>query len=445
MEGMVTGVSALLAGVAAYAAVREPALRRRLRRERVRAEELAARVAEFDLLLRATQALNASLELDAVLEIILRAACDLVAAPQGSVQLVPTDNPGELEIVAVHGSGSAVRGQRQGVGEGYSGRSAMGRRPIELLGPQPESRQPHMGASLVLPLAHRNELVGVLNIAAPEREQGFSEAERRSLSLFAETASAAISNARLHHATQESVQALTELDRMKDDFLAQVTHELRTPLTSVIGLAQTIQRGTGRLVSERLTELAGLIVHEGWRLDRLVDELLRTSQAQRGAPALVAGRVDAVGLAGSVMAGLREGAPAHVLTLRVPEEPIERVVDADALSRILVNLVGNAVKYTPAGTQVIVGLRAEDPDELVLTVDDDGPGIPESMWDAIFEKFRRGEGLSSGGGMGLGLFLVRALAEAHGGEATLTRSDLGGCRFTVHLQNLPAAISATVQ
>jgi len=436
--GLAASVAVLVA-VLGYVAERERSLRRlagELVDERARSAGLVARVEELDLLLRASHAVNASLELDAVLDIILRAACELVGAPEGSVQLVPADAPGELEVVTVHGTSMAVRGQRQRIDESFAGRSVQGRAPLALLGPQPDSAHPRPGAALVVPLVHRGELVGVLNIRVPSRVEPFTEVQQRSVSLFAETAAAAASNARLHHATQASVQALTELDRLKEDFLAQVTHELRTPLTSVIGLAQTIERGIRRLPPDRVAELARLIVGEGWRLDRLVDELLRTSAAQRGAAALDPEPVDVGALIGSTVAGLRAADAEHVLTLEVPATPILRVVDGDAIARIVANLVGNAVKYTPPGSRVVVALRGDHNGDLVLTVDDDGPGIPPAQWEQIFDKFRRGEGRGSGGGMGLGLYLVRTLAQAHGGDAVVADSPLGGCRFTVRLADL---------
>ncbi len=391
--GARAGLAALLVAVVGYVIEGERSLRRLtglLLDERTRTSVLEARVDELDLLLRASRAMNASLELDAVLGIIVASASELLGA--------------DAEV-----------------------------------GDEPSSE------GLSVPLLHRDERVGVLNVVAPSVEKGvsrharspgeedFTDLQLRSLEVLAETAAAAISNARLHADTEASVATLTELDRLKDEFLALVTHELRTPLTSIIGLAQTIERGGDRLMLAKVVELAQLIARQGWRLDRLVDDLLRATQIQRGLLAMRPAPVDVTALARETVAGLRNGTHTHTLAMELPDEPVVRVLDGDAVQRILVNLLGNAAQYTPAGSVIRLKVDGSEPDRVVLVVEDDGPGIPEPEWGQVFDKFRRGEGHSSGGGLGLGLYLVRALAFAHGGEATLDRGPRGGARFTVSL------------
>jgi signal transduction histidine kinase len=433
------GLAALLLALCAYVAERERSLRRLttlLVDERTLNAVLTTNIGELDLLLAATRAMNASLKLDAVLDIILSAASALLGATEGTISLVRADAPDQLEVLATSGRADGRVGPRQEAGAELARRAAAAGETMLVLAPE-AGHGP--GTALVVPLVHRGELLGVLDLVTDRQQAAFPESQLRSVSVFAGTAAVAISNARRHGSTEASVAALTELDRMKDEFLTLVTHELRTPLTSVIGLAQTIERGAERLPPAKLAELAALIGRQGWRLDRLVDDLLRTSQLQRGQPALRPGEVDVGTLVRETVSGLQAGSATHTLVLAVPDEPAVRLLDSDAVHRIVDNLVGNALKYTPAGSTVTVTVHQE-PDGVVLVVEDDGPGIPESEWGRAFEKFRRVDGgMGNGGGLGLGLYLVRALAEAHGGGAVLDRSPLGGCRFTVTLSDLDRA------
>lgn len=407
----------LLVALCGYIAERERSLRSLtglLIEERTNSAVLVAQLGELDLLARASHAMNASLELDRVLGIILASACELLSACGGSIALPRAGGVAgagaddELEVVAVSGEPTAS------------------------------------SVPLVVPLVSRDERVGELHLAA-DAERAFSDVQLRSVALFAETAAAAIVNARVHAATSASVATLTELERLKDEFLTLVTHELRTPLTSVIGLAQTIERGAGRLSPEKVSELSGLVVSQGWRLDRLVDDLLRTrrlqteaAQDQRGA-ALAA--VDVSQVVRETVAGLAASSPGHRVELDLPDQAVLRVLDDDALARIVGNLVGNALQYTPSGSVVRVSMDGSVADRVVVVVEDDGPGIPRAEWEQVFDKFRRGDGRSSGGGLGLGLYLVRALAAAHGGTAVVGSAASGGCRVTVELasaERLPA-------
>jgi len=400
----------LLVALCGYIAERERSLRSLtglLIDERTHSAVLVARLGELDLLVRASHAMNASLDLDRVLGIILASACELLGACGGSIALPRAGASDELEVVAVAGA------------------------------------PPVSSVPVVVPLISRDERVGELHLAA-DTDGAFDDLQLRSVELFAETAAAAIVNARVHAATSASVATLTELERLKDEFLTLVTHELRTPLTSVIGLAQTIERGAGRLSPEKVSELSGLVASQGWRLDRLVDDLLRTRRLQGQAgfqdqAALAA--VDVGQVVGETVAGLAASSPGHTVELDVPGPAVLRVLDDDALARIVGNLVGNALQYTPSGSVVRVSVDGSVADRVVVVVEDDGPGIPRAEWEQVFDKFRRGDGRSSGGGLGLGLYLVRALAAAHGGSAVVDAAESGGCRVTVELasaERLPA-------
>ena len=205
------GMGALLVALVAYVVERERSLRQLtwlLVDERLRSTALATRVDELDLLVRAGRAMNASLELDAVLGIILTSATELLDASQGTISLIRPEVPDELEIAAASGVSPVERGERHRIGPELAGLVMQVADPSRadrwLTIPAPGGSSP----SLAVPLVHRNELVGVLDlvVATPS----FGDIQLRSLSLFAETAAAAISNARMHSDSEASVATLTD-------------------------------------------------------------------------------------------------------------------------------------------------------------------------------------------------------------------------------------------
>jgi two-component system, OmpR family, sensor kinase len=217
-------------------------------------------------------------------------------------------------------------------------------------------------------------------------------------------------------------------------FVADASHELRTPLTSVLAnlelLEETLQ-GDQR-------DAAASALRSSRRMRRLVADLLLLARADAGRVVPhgptdlgqvlldVAGELEPIAERGDHELSFELGQPAVVTGSR------------DELHRLALNLIENAIRHTPAGTHVRASLAHGDGGEVVLTVMDDGPGIPEELRARLFERFVRGtgDGGGSGGGSGLGLSIVRAVARSHGGDVTVDSPPGGGARFVVRL---PAA------
>ena len=241
--------------------------------------------------------------------------------------------------------------------------------------------------------------------------------------------------AELAHTLEDMLQALdaaraeTEATLVRQrEFVADASHELRTPLTSVLANLELLAE---QVDGEDAQAAVASALRSSQRMRRLVADLLLLARADAGRSAPHR-PVDLSQVLVEVAAELEPLAERgeHHLTIAAHEPLVVEGV-RDELHRLALNLIENALRHTPAGTHVHAAL-ASFGDDVVLTVEDDGPGIPEELRSRLFERFVRGHG-DSGGGSGLGLAIVRAVATSHGGSVAIERGDLGGARFVVRL------------
>jgi signal transduction histidine kinase len=229
----------------------------------------------------------------------------------------------------------------------------------------------------------------------------------------------------------EATRHLTELDRVRSMFVAVASHELRTPLTALLGFGELL--AMRNFPPDEVKRLAGIIHRETERLVRLVDDLLDLSRLERGAaPALRRARLHPARALGGVAELFRGSAPRLVVEC----EPTVGEIDADpdAVDRILKNLVTNALKYSPPATRVRVAARQAGPAAVRFIVEDRGPGIPPDALPRVFEPFYRAPGAGeTARGTGLGLAVVKALVEAHGGGIEVTSETGCGTRVSFTL------------
>lgn len=214
-------------------------------------------------------------------------------------------------------------------------------------------------------------------------------------------------------------------------FVADASHELRTPLTSVRGYAELFRRGAADR-PEDLGNAMDRIEEEGRRMADIVDELALLARLDQGRP-LEREPADLVGLAAAGIDAARVTYPTHPIDLDAPE-PVVAAVDPARFRQIIDNLLSNAGTHTPPGSAIHVHVHT-DHDDAVLRVEDKGPGIPEEDAERVFERFYRADPSRSreSGGSGLGLSIVAAVAEAHGGSARYEHAPGGGARFEVRI------------
>lgn len=230
---------------------------------------------------------------------------------------------------------------------------------------------------------------------------------------------------------REAAQRLRALDDMKNTFLEAVSHDLRTPLTSILGSALTLEQTELALPREDALDLVGRIAANARKLERLLSDLLDLDRLQRGIVSPQRRPTDIAELIERSVAGTEKTSDRDI---RVAVDPITASIDAAKVERILENLISNAIRHTPDGTPISIRAVGQDGGVLIV-VEDEGPGIPEELHEAVFEPFRQAPGSSSehSPGVGVGLSLVRRFAELHGGRAWLEDREGGGSSFHVFL------------
>jgi PAS domain S-box-containing protein len=233
---------------------------------------------------------------------------------------------------------------------------------------------------------------------------------------------------------RQAAEHLRQLDQAKNAFLSAVSHELRTPLTGIIGFTELLQDRTIRESDEMIEQLVERLGFSADRLARLLTDLLDIDRLERGIlephrrPSLIRDLVDRA--LGSI------DLKSHPLFVDVDDALV--LVDPAQTERIVENLVTNAAKYSPEGTEIVLRARCTKDAGVELVVMDKGQGIPEEMHAMIFEPFVRGETGAFTSGTGIGLALVDRFAKLHGGRAWVEDGEDGGTAFHVELPGPPA-------
>lgn len=297
----------------------------------------------------------------------------------------------------------------------------------------------------VAPLLARGDVVGVL---AVERLGELGRRARRLITSLGLHLGLALENMRLRgrqrRFTEElaeqvavATRRLEEMDRAKSAFVAIASHELRTPLTAMLGFSELL--ATRRWPADEVRRLAAIAQRETERLARIVDDLLDLSRVERGlAPRLSLDAVAVERALDEALAVFRRPEASHRVQLDCAAALPPVRADADALHRIVTNLVSNAIKYAPVGSAVAVRARlAAARGRVEISVEDAGPGIPAEALPRLFEPYYRApDAWGRARGTGLGLAVVKALVDAHDGSIRIESTPGVGTRVIVELPSV---------
>jgi two-component system sensor histidine kinase KdpD len=283
-----------------------------------------------------------------------------------------------------------------------------------------------------VPIKVKNTIIGVLFVHSTKKS-AFS-GKMRLLIAFANEAGIAIENARLYK-DASTVGALREADRLKTELLANVSHDLRTPLTSIKGYSTTILRHYQKLTDEEKRDFLKEIDRASDRLTELIENLLQLSKLEAGGFRMNKEPLAIDNLITNTIEDMQQKAQGHRFAMKSPKSLPLVEADPRRIRQVLDNLLGNAVKYSPEGTDISVLCEVDDR-SLTVHVKDQGVGIAANELDRIFERFyQAASGTSShkGGGVGLGLAICKGIIEAHDGRIW-AQSELGkGSVFTFML------------
>jgi signal transduction histidine kinase len=298
-----------------------------------------------------------------------------------------------------------------------------------------------------VPLLSSDKVAGVLGLAGDSAT--FRPRDRRLLSGIGVAVGLALDNARLYDQERKRAERLQELAQIRSDFLLTVSHELRTPLTAVKTSAEMLLEEDDSPAESPRGQLIRGIVQGVNRLNTLISDLVSMARLNNSQLQL---NLEPVGTGEMVSAACNLIRPLvqtkrQTLDVHSDGRGPKVLVDQRRFEQILVNLLSNAHRFTPAGGRISVGVR-EEGDEVIIAISDSGPGIPEHERQVIFEPFyrgREGSGRRVPGGMGMGLAIAKSLAELHGGRIWV-ESGQGGSTFFLAVQRYlePAVVPVKV-
>ncbi|HEX8969728.1 MAG TPA: DUF4118 domain-containing protein [Chloroflexota bacterium] len=297
-----------------------------------------------------------------------------------------------------------------------------------------------------VPVRAGDRRLGTLYLVRPRYAEGFDPADDRLLSAVAGQMALVVERERLRREATES-EVLRRTDRLRTAMLNAVSHDLRTPLASIVASAGSLRQGDVVWSEEERLDFAQAIEDEAQRLNRIVGNLLDLSRIEGGTLRPEKSWYDLGALIDDVVGRLRPITSSHQVLVDVEENLPPVPLDYVEIDQVLSNLIENATKYAPAGSQIVVRARRSDR-EVRVEVVDQGPGLPEWSLPHLFDPFVR---VDVGGprpkGLGLGLAVARGLVEAHGGRIWAQNRPGGGALFGLTLplgDNEPSSAQAGV-
>jgi signal transduction histidine kinase len=419
-----------------------------------RTRELAQSVEELRALGEVSQAVNSTLDLGTVLSTIVAKAVELSKTDAGAIY-VYSKKRAQFRLRATYGMSEelieAIRGQTIRLGETPLGLAGARREPVQIADLEEEPQYPIQDiilqagyrALLIVPLLRGERVVGGL-VVRRKAPGLFPSPTVALLQTFAAQSVLAIQNARLFSEIEEKGIELEIASRHKSQFLANMSHELRTPLNAILGYTELIVDGIYGETSEKLRDVLERVQANGKHLLGLINDVLDLSKIEAGQLTLSVGTYSMNEIVRSVFTAVEPLANEKrlALTVDLPTSlPIGRG-DERRIAQVLLNLVGNAIKFTDRGEVEVRASAANGSFE--VAVRDTGPGIAAADQQKIFEEFQQADSSATRrkGGTGLGLSISRRIVEMHGGRLSVV-SELGrGSTFSFTLPVIAEAQAA---
>jgi signal transduction histidine kinase len=408
---------------------------------------LVARLERFQTLTRVNRLISSSLDLNAVLLEIARAAAGLMGAAVASFWLADEAEQWlELRAFSDEALGEDQTFRRTRFGEGSAGWVAFHRREMSAddafsdgrVGGLAWYKRHGLRTVFTVPVMLERRVLAVLSLNGREPFR-FSKADRELLDSFVGQAAVAIQNARLYTRLADAVRDTERANQAKSAALSRISHELRTPLNAIVGFAQILE-----LTLERPADLEAVnyINQAGLHLLELVNQVLDISSLQAGQFNVRLEPVEAGALLRQLATLLEPLARQYAVSTRIEvPEPVWVLGDQQRLRQVLFNLLSNAIKYNRRGGTVTMTCPAYADGRVRVSVRDTGPGIPPEQVERLFDPFDRlGAEASNVEGTGLGLPIARLLAEAMGGRLGVSSMPDWGSTFWVEVPTTPPPV-----
>ena len=424
-------------------------LRTRLHGEKVKTATLRAQLTELSALFEVGTAINMRLKLDGIIKIIVRRLPNCLGADRASLMIV-NPSTGLLECRAAWGYGTEkIQNYKVAVGEGIAGWVAANGKPLLLHGRelgrfiQYAKVDDDISSAMSVPIKLKNATVGVLNVTRVGSNERFKRQQMRLLCSFGENVAGAIRKAFVYEKLdakrlllEESKNDLTTLNKMKEVFLATLSHELRTPITCLVSFAELLDEQDSKLSEADRKKFVSIMHEQASKLLDLTEQLMDLSKLEKGSLQLDLEKTDVNEVVHSAYVALEPTGKYKGVDLKLELDleldPIR--ADATKLRQIMLNLIGNAIKFTDGGGKVVVSTRACG-DWVELSVRDTGIGLDSDEISRIFGLFTQGSKPAQGRhhGLGLGLYLVQGFVELHKGKITVDSEKGKGATFRVYL------------
>jgi len=418
-----------------------------------RTRELSQSVEELRALSEVSQAINSTLDVEAVLTTIVAKAVQLSGTEAGTIYTFDESRQ-EFRLRATHGMDeemiAAIRDRRIGVGKTTIGKAAAEGTPIQIADTLKDTSlvldiivQAGFRALLTVPLLRSDQIIGALVVR--RREPGeFPEHTVKLLQTFADQSVLTIQNARLFREIEDKSRQLEEASQHKSQFLANMSHELRTPLNAILGYTELMADGAYGEPSEKMLGILQRLEANGRHLLGLINDVLDLSKIEAGQLVLELSDYCIQDIAQTVRSTLEPLASDKKLGFKVevaPHLPPGRG-DGRRLTQVLINLVGNAIKFTDTGE---VAIKAEAHNgSFHVSVRDTGPGISSADQARLFQEFQQADNAitKKKGGTGLGLAISKRIIEMHGGRIWVESQPGQGSTFTF---TLPVIVERQVE
>ena len=401
-------------------------------------DELGRRADLLDAANRCARALGSSLEVNEAFAAFIRELRGLVPFDRTAIVLV---EDGAARVIAAAGAGAETvfpPGSRRPLAGSVLEEMTKTHQPIyrrdmadQQFAEEDEFTLLGLRCRLAAPLVAGPRTVGMVSLVRVEPDS-FTEDEIELVALLGRFLGSAVQNIRAYEAERARVDELRRLSAMRADFVSMVSHELRSPMTAVLGSAKTLSQRWRDLTPDQRQSFLSLIEVETSRLANLVSDVLDTSRIESGTFSYSFGDVDVGELVHESAAAALSGQDEVQIQTKV-QRPLPLVRgDRERLRQVITNLIDNAVKYSPLGGQVRVEALATD-GLVSIEVRDHGPGIASDHQGLIFEKFGRVSGEYAKPGTGLGLFIAKSIAQAHGGTVEVESAPREGATFSLVL------------